>query len=140
MNIARLLYTVPSLAVGCMIACELLSQNVPDEDCNRGILFCGRQEGHAARMMPVSAAQHAPGLPPKLILRIILLFCVQADRIPLVYRLIRRGRLPPLPSTYSPELKSLLQRLMAKDPNDRPSSAELLQEDFLRYLYIHDVW
>lgn len=54
------------------------------------------------------------------------------DRVPVVYRLIRRGRVPPLPGGYSPQLAALYTRLMAVDPHARPSSADLLQDELLR--------
>eukprot|EP00775_Hariotina_reticulata_P012071 gene12071-12212_t len=60
----------------------------------------------------------------------------KADHIPGVYRMIKRGKLPSLPARYSPALKTLLASLMKKNPNDRPSSAELLQHELLRQVAV----
>lgn len=57
-----------------------------------------------------------------------------ADRIAVIYRLIRRARAPQLPGMYSAGLRGLHQRLMQKDPCCRPSSLELLQDPLLRWV------
>lgn len=56
----------------------------------------------------------------------------QAKHISIIYHLIRRGKLSPLPAMYSKELQALLRRMMARDPAERPSCAELMQDDLLR--------
>jgi serine/threonine protein kinase len=56
----------------------------------------------------------------------------QAKQVSIIYHLIRRGKTSPLPSVYSRELQSLMSRMMARDPCERPSCAELLQEDILK--------
>lgn len=57
---------------------------------------------------------------------------LQAKHISIIYHLIRRGKTSPLPSIYSKELQALQRRMMAHDPAERPSCADLLQEEFLR--------
>lgn len=61
-----------------------------------------------------------------------VLLLLQAKQISIIYHLIRRGKTSPLPSVYSRELQALVARMMARDPCDRPSCAELLQEDILK--------
>lgn len=60
--------------------------------------------------------------------------CLQAKQISIIYHLIRRGKTSPLPSMYSKELQALQRRMMAKDPAERPSCADLMQEDILKYV------
>jgi serine/threonine protein kinase len=55
-----------------------------------------------------------------------------ADRIAVIYRMIRRARAPQLPAMYSSGLRALHQQLMQKDPCSRPSSMELMQDPLLR--------
>jgi serine/threonine protein kinase len=56
----------------------------------------------------------------------------KAKHLSIIYHMIRRGKFSPLPSIYSKELQALLRRMMARDPAERPSCAEILQEEFLR--------
>ena len=57
---------------------------------------------------------------------------LQAKQISIIYHLIRRGKTSPLPAVYSKELQALQRRMMAQDPLQRPSCAELMQDELLR--------
>jgi serine/threonine protein kinase len=57
-----------------------------------------------------------------------------ADRIAVIYRMIRRARAPQLPGMYSAGLRVLYQQLMQKDPCSRPSSLEVMQDPLLRWV------
>jgi serine/threonine protein kinase len=59
---------------------------------------------------------------------------LQAKHLSIIYHMIRRGKFSPLPSIYSKDLQGLQHRMMARDPADRPSCAEILQEEFLRWV------
>lgn len=58
----------------------------------------------------------------------------KGDNLSLIYRMIQRGKTPQLPARYSPALRQLQASLMAKDPNERPSSVDILalHADLLR--------
>lgn len=43
-------------------------------------------------------------------------------------RLVQHGQPPELPNAYSDELKGMCMRMLSKDPNERPSAAELIRE------------
>lgn len=73
----------------------------------------------------LDVSQHTCTLLPAVLL-------LQAKQTSIIYHLIRRGKTSPLPSVYSRKLQALVQRMMARDPCDRPSCAELLQEDILK--------
>jgi len=45
---------------------------------------------------------------------------------------ILRGNYPPIPSTYSANVKTLISELLQKDPNKRPSIDKVLHYQFLR--------
>lgn len=49
----------------------------------------------------------------------------------LVYKIVQQTHEPP-PSHYSAELRALLAAMLAKDPDDRPSVGEILQEPIVR--------
>jgi NIMA (never in mitosis gene a)-related kinase len=44
---------------------------------------------------------------------------------------ILRGNYPPIPSTYSNELKEIIADMLIKDPVKRPSMRKILEKDFL---------
>eukprot|EP00727_Mastigamoeba_balamuthi_P001076 m51a1_g10966 putative serine threonine-protein kinase nek4 (705) ;mRNA; r:247239-250096 len=45
---------------------------------------------------------------------------------------ILRGQAPPVPATYSPELRSLLHEMLQKIPSKRPSAKEVLSLPFIK--------
>ncbi|XP_053305175.1 serine/threonine-protein kinase Nek11-like [Spea bombifrons] len=45
--------------------------------------------------------------------------------------LIVEGPSPPLPSRYSPELNEILQRMLKKEPEERPSAGEILKMPYI---------
>jgi len=45
---------------------------------------------------------------------------------------ILKGTYPPIPSVYSEDVRSLVQDLLTKDPNKRPSIRQILEKPFLR--------
>lgn len=45
---------------------------------------------------------------------------------------IIKGSLPPMPSDYSPEWRSLVRSMLHKNPNERPELEDLLKHDFLK--------
>lgn len=47
-----------------------------------------------------------------------------------MYKIVE-GKVPDLPNTYSKELGQILKKIFCKDPNDRPSTSELLKEPFI---------
>ncbi|XP_039973247.1 serine/threonine-protein kinase Nek11 isoform X2 [Xiphias gladius] len=48
-----------------------------------------------------------------------------------VVRKIVEGETPTLPALYSPDLNSVMQRMLQKQPSSRPSAAELLKTTFM---------
>lgn len=48
---------------------------------------------------------------------------------------ILRGRFPPLPARYSPDLKSLVGRMLSQHPAQRPSVEEILKLPWMRYAF-----
>ena len=44
---------------------------------------------------------------------------------------ILRGNYPPIPNTYSNELKEIIADMLIKDPVKRPSMRKILEKDFL---------
>ena len=57
-----------------------------------------------------------------------------ADGILALVPKILNEKYPPIPDKYSPELKTLLSRLLAKKPEDRPSAADLLGDPLVTAL------
>lgn len=49
----------------------------------------------------------------------------------LMYKVIQ-GKVPPIPSHYSPELVQLVQQMMARSAEDRPSVHHILRMEFTR--------
>jgi serine/threonine protein kinase len=56
----------------------------------------------------------------------------QGKHLSAIYQLIKRGKTSALPSCYSRELQGLVARMLSRDPNERPSTQELLQDELLR--------
>jgi len=48
-------------------------------------------------------------------------------------REIKNGKVLETPDTFSLEIRTLVQEMMAQDPEDRPSAADIVQNDLLLY-------
>ena len=49
----------------------------------------------------------------------------------LMYKIVQ-GRVPPIPSKYSSELATLVQQMMARDADRRPTVYQILRRGFIR--------
>lgn len=54
------------------------------------------------------------------------------DMNSLVYRIIE-GKLPPMPKDYSIQLKELIQTMLSKKPEDRPSVRSILRQPYIKH-------
>ncbi|XP_060594604.1 serine/threonine-protein kinase Nek4-like [Ruditapes philippinarum] len=52
--------------------------------------------------------------------------------MPMLIFNITRGEKPTMPTQYRPEFTELLSRMMEKDPNDRPSAREIMQDKLFK--------
>jgi NIMA (never in mitosis gene a)-related kinase len=55
----------------------------------------------------------------------------EATTLPELIKMIREKEILPIPKSYSDDLKFLINKLLCKEPNGRPSIKELLQYDFI---------
>lgn len=56
----------------------------------------------------------------------------QADNLlGLVFKIVS-DKQPPIPDQYSPELRDLVDKMLSKDPAERPSTSEILNMDYVR--------
>ncbi len=45
---------------------------------------------------------------------------------------ILRGNYPPIPNSYSSDLRNLIAEMLIKDPAKRPSIRKILEKEFLK--------
>jgi NIMA (never in mitosis gene a)-related kinase len=47
---------------------------------------------------------------------------------------ILRGNYPPIPNSYSSDLRNLIAEMLIKDPAKRPSIRKILEKEFLKVI------